>query len=49
MPLAGAGLGGRDDQEHRRPPWLLQDDPNAIWFAGLPDHCEPVIGSADPR
>ncbi|MGQ0575319.1 MAG: hypothetical protein ACT4RN_14085 [Pseudonocardia sp.] len=47
FPMAGAGAGGQGDQEHQRPPWLLQDDPDAIWFAGLPEYCEPVIGASE--
>ncbi|MGQ0574087.1 MAG: hypothetical protein ACT4RN_07760 [Pseudonocardia sp.] len=45
VPL-GAGAGGvgvGQDDRHARPPWLLQDDPDAIWFAGLPAYVEPVI------
>ncbi|MGQ0576955.1 MAG: hypothetical protein ACT4RN_22550 [Pseudonocardia sp.] len=38
----GAAAGGRDD-EHARPPWLLQDDPDSIWFAGMPHYVDPVI------
>ncbi|MGQ0576996.1 MAG: hypothetical protein ACT4RN_22760, partial [Pseudonocardia sp.] len=46
--LGGAGAGGQPgDGTHARPPWLLQDDAESIWFAGLPEYCEPVIGS-DP-
>lgn len=40
----GAGMGAAHDETHERPPWLLQDDPESIWFAGLPEHCDPVIG-----
>ncbi|MGE3257990.1 MAG: hypothetical protein AB7J25_30640, partial [Pseudonocardia sp.] len=35
VPFAGAGV-GRDGESHARPSWLLQDDPEAVWFAGLP-------------
>lgn len=44
-PMVPGSSSGRDgDTEHRRPPWLLQDDPEAIWFAGLPAYTDPVIG-----
>lgn len=44
VPL-GAGAGaGRSDEVHQRPPWLLEDDADSIWFAGLPEYCDPVIG-----
>lgn len=41
----GAGGAGRgQDSEHARPSWLVQDDPQAFWFSGLPDHGPGVIG-----
>ncbi|MGQ0574695.1 MAG: hypothetical protein ACT4RN_10905 [Pseudonocardia sp.] len=42
LPGAGAA-GGGDDTTHQRPPWLLEDNPDAIWFAGLPAYTDPVI------
>lgn len=48
FPMAGAGLGGQGAVERARPAWLLQDDPESIWFAGMPDHCDPVIGGEPP-
>lgn len=51
VPLMPPGHGGAaEDTTHRRPPWLLQDDPESIWFAGLPSYTDPVIGAEpDPR
>lgn len=44
MPLLpGAGGGRQDDSTHQRPAWLLEDDADGIWFAGLPHHVDPVI------
>ncbi|MGQ0576748.1 MAG: hypothetical protein ACT4RN_21490 [Pseudonocardia sp.] len=37
-----AGAGGTDET-HQRPPYLLEDDPNSIWFAGLPHHVDGII------
>lgn len=44
MPL-GAGAAGRGDETHQRAPWLIEDDPDSIWFAGIPAYCDPVIGA----
>lgn len=44
VPMGAGASGARSDEVHQRPPWLLQDDPNSIWFAGLPEYCDPVIG-----
>lgn len=41
--MGGVGAGQGSDREHPRPPWLVQDDPEAFWFAGLPAHSDPVI------
>lgn len=47
MPM-GAGAGrGRGDEERRRPPWLLEDDPEAA-FGPMPPHAPPVIEASDP-
>jgi len=43
VPLLPFGATGGQDGDHRRPPWLLQDDADAIWFAGVPHHVDPVI------
>ena len=48
MPMAGAGRGQGGD-EHSRPSWLLEDDPQAFWFAGIPEHGPAVIGGPDER
>ncbi|MBW0117239.1 hypothetical protein I4J48_18530 [Pseudonocardia sp. KRD-169] len=42
FPAAGAGRG--EGSEHTRPSWLVEDDPQAYWFSGLPDHTAGVIG-----
>ena len=42
MPMAGAGRG--QESEHTRPSWLLEDDPQAFWFSGIPEHTPGVIG-----
>jgi hypothetical protein len=42
MPMTGAGARGQDT-EHRRPSWLVQDDPDSFWLAGLPPHWPAVI------
>ncbi len=45
VPFMPGGAGGRgQDTTHPRPPWLLEDDPEAIWLSGLPPHTAPVIG-----
>lgn len=44
VPLAAGGAGTNGGEPHPRPSWLLQDDPEAIWFAGLPEYGPPVIG-----
>lgn len=50
MPFMGAGAGcGNQNGEHRRPPWLLEDDPQAFWFRGIPHHVEPVIEGEPER
>lgn len=46
--LPATAGGGNRDTEHQRPPWLLQDDPESIWFAGLPSYVDPVIGLESP-
>lgn len=46
VPLMPFGAATHGDVEHERPPWLLEDDPEAVWFAGLPDHVDPVVGAA---
>ncbi len=47
--MPGAAIGRGQDTDHPRPPWLVEDDPDALWFAGLPQHTPPVIsGSEDP-
>jgi hypothetical protein len=45
MPFMGGagGAGGSSDRGHPRPSWLVQDDPEAFWFSGLPAHCDAVI------
>lgn len=42
MPMGGAGGRGQDT-EHRRPSWLVEDDPEALWMSGLPPHGPAVI------
>lgn len=44
VPLLPGTAAGGHDAEHTRPPWLLQDDADAIWFAGVPEHVDPVVG-----
>jgi hypothetical protein len=41
--LPSAATGGSRDHEHPRPPWLLEDDPEAVWLADLPPHTASVI------
>jgi hypothetical protein len=43
VPFLGAAAGAARDEEHRRPSWLVEDDPEALWFGDLPPHVEPVI------
>lgn len=41
----GAGAGGRGGGDtHARPSWLLEDDPQSFWFAGMPEFGPGVIG-----
>jgi hypothetical protein len=40
--MTGASSRGQDT-EHTRPPWLIEDDPEAIWMSGLPPHGPAVI------
>lgn len=48
VPLVPGGAAGSAAQrEHKRPAWLVEDDPEAIWLAGLPEHGPPVIGADD--
>ena len=42
MPMGGAG-GRVQDTEHRRPSWLVEDDPERFWMSGLPSHGPAVI------
>lgn len=42
MPMSGAGGRGQGT-EHRRPSWLVEDDPEALWMSGLPPHGPAVI------
>ncbi|GAA3226609.1 hypothetical protein GCM10017691_16270 [Pseudonocardia petroleophila] len=42
--LPAAGVGRGQGSEHARPSWLVEDDPQAYWFAGLPDVTAGVIG-----
>jgi hypothetical protein len=42
MPMTGASSRGQDT-EHTRPPWLIEDDPEAIWMSGIPPHGPAVI------
>jgi hypothetical protein len=41
--MTGATAGRSDDSTHTRPSYLLEDDPDAIWFAGMPAYVEGVI------
>ncbi len=43
-PMMGAGGAGGQEQVHTRPWWLLEDDPEAFWFTGIPEYGPPVIG-----
>lgn len=47
-PFLPAGSARSDDRVHQRPPWLLEDDPASIWFAGMPAYIDPVIGVDTP-
>lgn len=46
MGAAGAGRGGRgeDDDEHQRPDYLQENDPDAAFIGDLPKTAPPVIG-----
>lgn len=50
MGFAGVPPSGvaSEGETRTRPSWLLQDDPESVWFAGLPEHCQPVV-SAEPE
>jgi hypothetical protein len=45
----GAGAGQGQNGGHPRPDWLLEDDPQAFWFANLPPHGPAVIGGTDDQ
>jgi transposase-like protein len=46
MPFMPGTAGARGQgTEHRRPPWLLEDGPEAVWLPGLPPHGPAVIGA----
>jgi hypothetical protein len=50
VPFLPGGAGGQHEATtHARASWLLEDDPDAVWFAGLPAHVDPVIGAEPPR
>ncbi|HVL83050.1 MAG TPA: hypothetical protein VM367_01965 [Pseudonocardia sp.] len=42
MTGAGAGTGG-DGGQRARPAWLVEEDPDAVWFGDL-QYTDPVIG-----
>jgi len=42
MPMGGAAGRGQD-AVHRRPAWLVEDDPEGLWMSGLPPHGPAVI------
>lgn len=44
LPGGTGGAGRGQDGVHPRPPWLVEDDPQAFWFSGLPEHGPGVIG-----
>jgi hypothetical protein len=46
MPMSGAGGRGQDTA-HPRPPWLVEEDPEAVWLSGLPPHGPAVIEPLD--
>jgi hypothetical protein len=44
MPFMAGGPGsGSGGEEHARPAWLVEDDPESIWLSGLPPHGPGVI------
>lgn len=45
MPLMpGAGASMRPGENRGRPAWLVEEDPEGVWAADVPDHCPPVLG-----
>ncbi len=44
----GGGM-GRQEEERRRPSWLVQDDPEEFWLGDLPPHVPAVITGPPPR
>lgn len=48
-PMMGAGGAGQQGETHTRPSWLLEDDPEAFWFRGMPEYGPAVIGGDDDR
>ncbi len=47
--MMGGGGAGNQGETHTRPSWLLEDDPEAFWFKGMPDFGPAVIGGDDDR
>jgi hypothetical protein len=44
MPFMAGGPGsGGGGEEHARPVWLVEDDPESVWLSGLPPHGPGVI------
>jgi hypothetical protein len=44
MPFMAGGPGsGGGGEEHARPAWLVEDDPESVWLSGLPPHGPGVI------
>jgi len=49
VPLLPGTGGGSSEAVHERPGWLYEDDADAVWFAGLPHHVDPVVsGRREP-
>lgn len=42
MPRGGGSKGG-EDEEHERPSWLVEPDPDDFWFGGMKPVAPPVI------
>jgi hypothetical protein len=48
FPYVPAGVGGgRRGEPHPRPDWLVEDDPEGVWLADVPDHGPGVLRGDD--
>jgi hypothetical protein len=45
MPLMpGGAMATRPGESKARPDWLVEEDPEGVWLADVPDYGPPVLG-----